>query len=65
MLKNISNLGKILNKAEQKSINGGMGNCPTYPADECISCGGYPAPNGCCFGTPETHSCLGDQIITK
>jgi hypothetical protein len=29
MLKNISNLGSVLNKSEQKSINGGEGNCPS------------------------------------
>jgi len=27
MLKNISNLGKALNRIEQKSINGGINNC--------------------------------------
>jgi hypothetical protein len=27
MLKNISNLGSILNKSEQKSINGGIASC--------------------------------------
>lgn len=30
MLKNISNLGKTLNKAEQKSINGGFARCTPY-----------------------------------
>ena len=29
MLKNISNLGSLLNKSEQQSINGGEGSCPS------------------------------------
>ncbi|CAM1342460.1 hypothetical protein [Tenacibaculum amylolyticum] len=58
MKKSISNLGKALNRAEQKQINGGA-NCPTYPANECTACGGYPLPNGCCLGTVQTHVCLG------
>lgn len=57
MKKSILNLGKALNKSEQQTINGGAG-CPTYPADRCRSCGGFPVPNGCCLGTYETHVCL-------
>ncbi len=30
MLKNISNLGSVLNKSEQKNINGGSSNCTPY-----------------------------------
>ncbi|WP_422091254.1 hypothetical protein [Tenacibaculum ovolyticum] len=37
MVKNISNLGSVLNKSEQKSINGGF--WPTTE-EECIRCGG-------------------------
>lgn len=48
-----------MNRDEQKSIYGGMGaNCPTYPAEKCLSCGGNPRPNGCCMGSPATHDCL-------
>jgi hypothetical protein len=49
-----------LRKTEQSSINGGMtaSNCPTYPAEKCLDCGGNPRPNGCCMGSPLTHFCL-------
>ncbi len=57
MKKSILNLGKALEKAEQKQINGGA-SCPTYSAKRCLACGGYPLPNGCCLGTTETHQCL-------
>ncbi|CAL2060357.1 hypothetical protein [Tenacibaculum sp. 190524A05c] len=57
MKKSILNLGKSLNKVEQKQINGGF-NCPTYPAERCLACGGGPLPNGCCLGSMETHYCL-------
>ncbi|MDP2541314.1 hypothetical protein [Tenacibaculum discolor] len=30
MLKNISNLGSVLNKQEQKSVNGGDENCGVF-----------------------------------
>ena len=54
---NLTNLKgvKTLNRNEQKSTIGG---CPTYTASQCLNCGGYPLPNGCCLGTEETHSCL-------
>ena len=57
MKKSILNIGKALNKAEQKSINGGA-NCPIYAPSCCTSCGGYPLSNGCCLGTPAVHACL-------
>jgi len=47
-----------INREEQKSIHGGMGNCPVYTVEECLFCGGGPLPNGCCIGSPETHACL-------
>ena len=58
-MKNLQNLKgvKALSKTQQKAINGGA-SCPTYPASECINCGGFPVPNGCCLGTHETHCCL-------
>ncbi len=37
MFKNISNIGKTLNKAEQKQINGGRKEDPTVP-DSTIEC---------------------------
>ena len=62
MLKNILKLDGAhkLSKDEQKSTLGGGGNlkCPTYPPSQCISCGGWSLPNGCCLGTQETHCCL-------
>ncbi len=30
MLKNISNLGSVLNKSEQQSVNGGNNNCGVF-----------------------------------
>ena len=63
MKKQFLNLGKALNKAEQKQINGGAGGCPTY--EECVSnCynGGYCSeliigePTDCWF-------CLDQQPI--
>ncbi len=46
MKKQILNLGKALNKAEQKTINGGgPGGCYTH--QEC------PAGHGCCKGEPD------------
>ncbi|WP_272148860.1 hypothetical protein [Tenacibaculum aiptasiae] len=35
MLKNISNLGKTLNKFEQQSINGGNNDCHLLPTTPC------------------------------
>jgi len=57
MKKSILNLGKALDKAEQKTITGGV-NCPIYTPYECQCCGGYSLPNGCCLGTVATHACL-------
>lgn len=38
MKKKISNLGNILNKIEQKTINGGgLANCSTYSGPNCYS----------------------------
>ncbi|CAM1359920.1 conserved hypothetical protein [Tenacibaculum litopenaei] len=61
MKNNIKNLGKLLDKKSQQSINGGA-SCPTYPASRCRMCGGAPLSNGCCLGTYETHVCLGGII---
>lgn len=36
-MKNLSNLGKTLNKAEQKEINGGMKNIRCQTNDDCPS----------------------------
>ncbi|GGG31875.1 hypothetical protein GCM10011344_36010 [Dokdonia pacifica] len=61
MLKNILKLKGIkkLNTSEQRDVSGGFrANCPTYPASECIACGGGPLANGCCKGSYETHQCL-------
>ncbi|SEB36126.1 hypothetical protein SAMN04489761_0125 [Tenacibaculum sp. MAR_2009_124] len=59
MLKNISNLGSILNKSDQQSINGG--GHPTTPS-KCLSCNGIWVPqagvNGSCL-LPWTSECLG------
>lgn len=47
MFKNISNLGKVISKTEQKTINGGFGEplgCSaqdTYYNGECWSCTDY------------------------
>lgn len=59
MLKEILEIKGItkLDKKEQLSLVGGM--CPTYPASECIACGGSPRPNGCCLGNYFTFQCLG------
>ncbi|WP_299678613.1 hypothetical protein [uncultured Tenacibaculum sp.] len=61
MKKSILNFGKPLSKTEQKSISGGF-SCPTYPASQCLACGGGPLPNGCCIGTVFTHQCLRGEI---
>ncbi|WP_282080968.1 hypothetical protein [Aquimarina algiphila] len=61
MLKNILNLrnAQTLSKSQQKSIHGGRtSNCPTYPPEDCLFCGGGPRPNGCCMGSVNTHLCL-------
>ncbi|MFT5890265.1 MAG: hypothetical protein ACI9Y7_000355 [Dokdonia sp.] len=62
MLKKISKLNGVqeLNRAEQKTIKGGIGpaNCPIYTPERCTACGGFPASNGCCFGIPQVHQCL-------
>ena len=59
MLKNISNLGKALSKAEQHTINGGRRNCTT--SGECGA--GNCCSNGICWpiGTPG-HLCSIDPI---
>ncbi|MBL4605569.1 MAG: hypothetical protein JKY02_07910 [Flavobacteriaceae bacterium] len=57
MKKSILNIGKTLNKAEQKSINGGAG-CPQIDPRVCSACGGYSLFNGCCLGDQETWSCI-------
>ncbi|MGG8497129.1 hypothetical protein ACQY1Q_11980 [Tenacibaculum sp. TC6] len=62
MKKQILDLGKTLNREEQKQINGGF-SCPTYDASHCILCGGHPLSNGCCLGTKETHMCLSGGIF--
>lgn len=60
MLKNISSIGKSLNKTEQKQINGGKlppGDCPTQigirytwnPSKRCC----WTYTYNCCFGSPE------------
>ena len=36
MLKSISNLGTVLSKSEQKTINGGQINCPDGQVLHCI-----------------------------
>ena len=58
-LKNLKGVNQ-LSKSQQKTIQGGQGSasCPTIPASECISCGGFPLPNGCCLGTEQTWCCL-------
>ncbi len=38
MLKNISNLGTALNKAEQKTINGGVIYCPPCARKGALGC---------------------------
>ncbi|WP_442264477.1 hypothetical protein ACSIGC_08875 [Tenacibaculum sp. ZS6-P6] len=59
MKKSILNLGKFLNKADQRKIKGGIiANCPTYEPSKCTACGGHPLANGCCLGSRETHFCL-------
>ncbi|WP_272148866.1 hypothetical protein [Tenacibaculum aiptasiae] len=46
MLKNISNLGTILNKTEQRSINGGeLGICDVCKSNE-LPC---TPDNNCCY----------------
>lgn len=57
MKKSILNIGKILNKVEQKSIQGGMG-CPQVPPNKCFGCGGFPTPGGCCLGDAQTWACI-------
>ncbi len=56
MLKNISSLGKVLNKTDQKSIEGGWG-----PTEYAANCG--PGSNGvaCLTGLPHcpTGFCSG------
>ena len=57
MKKSILNLGKALNKAAQKQINGGKdhGNCRTdkgydwHPVKRCC----WTYQYNCCYGTPE------------
>ncbi len=53
MLKNISNLGKTLNKADQKTINGGKLPAPQCDTDEdCGSSVNYTDPfsgHGTCY----------------
>jgi len=41
-MKNLKNLGKTLNKNEQKKINGGFGQGNTFPFNrqDCEGCGG-------------------------
>ena len=51
MLKSISNLGKSLNKQDQKSFNGGFGDqgCNIFvctPTSEGCPCWGAPTPTG-------------------
>ena len=59
MLKNISNFGAVLNKVEQKTINGGRlsadsCNAPYFTADGICETGDYPHPVYghciCCVG---------------
>ena len=57
MKKSILNTGKALDKAEQKSIQGGAG-CPQIDPGKCTSCGGFPLSNGCCLGDQFTWICL-------
>lgn len=59
MLKNILEIKGVseLGKKEQQGSIGGVG-CPTYPASQCSSCGGFPLPNGCCIGDRLVHMCL-------
>ena len=47
MLKNISNLGKTLNKAQQRSINGGRKFCTNH--NQC-------PPTQCCQSAPTSSS---------
>lgn len=56
MKKSILNIGKALNKAQQKSINGGGTNDCTIPS-VCEICGGFAGPGGSCFGGPATWFC--------
>ncbi|MBA6154947.1 hypothetical protein H3Z83_00215 [Tenacibaculum sp. S7007] len=44
MLKSISNLGKVLNKTEQRTINGGIIKCPDGTRYVCI---GLPPMRSC------------------
>jgi hypothetical protein len=54
MKKSILNLGKALNKAEQKEINGGIGIRPVY--EPCGDTGGMPVSSAHCgMGTYGTQ----------
>jgi hypothetical protein len=58
MKKQFLNLGKALNKAEQKSINGGAGVCDS----ECGP-GGGSCPSGSeCVEFNSTYSCPDDPV---
>lgn len=60
MLKNISNLGTILNKEDQKSINGGLS--PFQP----ISCNSpYFTPDGTCDSGDFNHPTLGHCVCCQ
>ncbi|CAM1355198.1 MULTISPECIES: hypothetical protein [Tenacibaculum] len=59
MLNSISKLGNVLNKSEQREINGGILQCPDHTVYTCI-------------GTPPMVSCWcqpyfqpGDEIATR
>jgi hypothetical protein len=58
MKKSILNIGKTLNKVEQKQIQGG-GSCPQVNPNKCNLCGGFSIPNGCCVGDAAVYFCLG------
>jgi len=63
-MKNLKNLGKALNKQQQKAINGGFGsNTPCeIPPFACTACSGssFTFQDGIsrCLGTNFTFSCL-------
>ena len=61
MKKSILNFGKALDKAEQQTIQGGVG-CPQINPNECAACGGFPSINGCCVGDQFVWLCLGGGI---
>lgn len=61
MLKNISNIGSVLNKAEQKSIIGG---CPSNEFDRCDErCPEGYADSHNCFTECMDGDCLLDEYV--